>query len=321
MMESSQFNLNLLVALDALLAEKNVTHAGVRIHLSQSAMSGALNRLREFFNDELLVQVGRKMTLTPLAEELAGPLRDILLQVRATISTRPKFDPANSTRRFSLALSDYVTAVYMQNVLQRIERSAPRVTFELHSMGDRSVEALENGTLDFLIAPEAYLAADHPKEPLFSDTHVCIAWAKNKMVGKKLTLKQYLSLGHVIVHAFEGSMPSYDEWFLKRFKYERRVEVVTQSFDAAPQLIVGSNRIATVGLRLAKKYAAFLPLKVLRLPVEIPPMVEFLQWHKSRNQVPVYLWLRSMLREKNHAAPRATSARHSTRLAASSRAL
>lgn len=285
--------------MDALLAEKNVTRAGARIHLSQSAMSGALNRLRQFFDDELLVQVGRKMILTPLAEELAGPVRDILLQVRATISTRPNFDPAKSTRKFSLALSDYVTAVYMPNVLQRIKHCAPGVTFELHSLGDRSVEALENGTLDFLIAPEAYLASDHPSEPLFTDTHVCITWADNKGVGKKLSLKQYLSFGHVIVHAFEGSTPSYDEWFLKRFKYERRVEVVTQSFDAAPQLLVGTNRIATVGSRLAKKYAAFLPLKLTRLPIEIPPMVEFLQWHKSRSQVPAYLWLRNILKEKN----------------------
>jgi LysR family nod box-dependent transcriptional activator len=298
-MESSQFNLNLLVALDALLTEKNVTHAGARIHLSQSAMSGALGRLREFFDDELLVQVGRNMILTPLAEDLAGPVRDILLQVRATISTRPNFEPAKSTRKFSLALSDYVTAVYMQHVLQRVQRCAPSVTFELHSMGDRSVEALEAGTLDFLIAPEAYLAPDHPREPLFTDTHVCIAWEHNKKIGSRLSLKQYLSLGHVIVHAFEGSTPSYDEWFLKRFKYQRQVEVVTQSFDAAPQLIVGTNRIATVGSRLAKKYAAFLPLKITRLPVKIPPMVEFLQWHKSRSQVPSYIWLRNMLKEKN----------------------
>jgi LysR family transcriptional regulator, nod-box dependent transcriptional activator len=300
--ETSQFNLNLLVALDALLTEKNVTHAGARIHLSQSAMSGALSRLREFFGDQLLVQVGRNMILTPLAEELAGPVRDILLQVRATMSTRPNFEPATSTRKFSLALSDYVTAVYMQHVLQRIQGSAPGVTFELHSMGDRSVEALENGTLDFLIAPEAYLAPGHPREPLFTDTHVCIAWAGNKKLGKVLSLRQYLSLGHVIVHAFEGSTPSYDEWFLKRFKYQRRVEVVTQSFDAAPQLIVGTNRIATVGSRLAKKYAAFLPLKIARLPVRIPPMIEFLQWHKSRSQVPSYLWLRNMLKEKNGAS-------------------
>jgi LysR family transcriptional regulator, nod-box dependent transcriptional activator len=77
---------------------------------------------------------------------------------------------------------------------------------------------------------------------------------------------------------------------------------VTQSFDAAPQLIVGTNRIATVGSRLARKYAAFLPLKITRLPVRIPPMVEFLQWHKSRSRVPSYLWLRNMLKEKNGAS-------------------
>jgi LysR family transcriptional regulator, nod-box dependent transcriptional activator len=297
-MDLRQFNLNLLVALDALLTERNVSHAGVRIHLSQSAASNALARLREFFGDELLVPVGRKMVLTPLAEELVRPVRDILLQVQATISIQPKFNPSTSNRRFSLALSDYVTAVYMEDVLRHIKRHARGITFELRSVGDRSVEALESGNLDFLIAPEAYLASGHPKEPLFVDKHICVAWAGNARIGRTISLKQYLNLGHVIVHAFEGSTPSYDEWFLGRHKYKRRAEVVTQSFDAAPQLVVGTDRVTTVGKRLALKYAKFLPLKLIPLPVEIPPMIEVLQWHKSRNHDPACLWLRAVLKKE-----------------------
>jgi LysR family transcriptional regulator, nod-box dependent transcriptional activator len=297
-MDFSQFDLNLLVTLDALLTEKNVTHAGVRVHLSQSATSGALARLREFFHDDLLVPVGRKMVLTPLAGDLVRPVRDILLQMQATVTMRPKFDPASSDQHFSLALSDYVTTIFMADVLRYIKRVAPGITFELRSTGERSIEALEGGSLDFLIVPKAYVSRDHPSEVLFVETHTCIAWTGNSRIGKKLSLEEYLTLGHVMVHVGEGSAPNYEEWFLKRSKHKRKPEVITQSFDAAPQLVVGTDRIATVATRLAKKYAKFLPLKLIPVPVEIPPMVEVVQWHKSHNQDPAFLWLRRILRHQ-----------------------
>ncbi len=132
-MHFEQLDLNLLVALDALLTERSITAAGVRVHLTQSAMSGALSRLREFFNDELLTQVGRKMVPTPLGESLAEPVRQILLQVRATINTKPGFDPATSARHFSVMMSDYVDTVLMSEVLRRAEAVAPRVRFNLVS--------------------------------------------------------------------------------------------------------------------------------------------------------------------------------------------
>src|SRR5579871_2959732 len=94
-------------------------------------MSGSLARLREYFGDELLVQVGRKMVPTPLAESLAGPVREILLQIKTTISTRPVFEPASSRRRFTLMMSDYVSTVLMPEVLRRAEASAPHIGFEV----------------------------------------------------------------------------------------------------------------------------------------------------------------------------------------------
>ena len=99
-MRFNQLDLNLLVALDALLTERNITAAGVRLHLSQSAMSSALARLRDYFEDELLVQVGRKMAPTPLGDSLAGPVRKILIDIQTTIAAKPAFEPATSNRRF-----------------------------------------------------------------------------------------------------------------------------------------------------------------------------------------------------------------------------
>ena len=295
-MKLSQFDLNLLVALDALLAEKNVTRAGVRINLSQSATSATLARLRNFFQDRLLVPVGGKMVLTPLAQSLVKPVRNLLLQAQATIATQVRFNPQTSRRRFSVAVSDYATTVFMADALKNIQRLAPHLAFELVPTSERAVEALEAGTVDFLIAPDVFATKAHPKMPLFKDTHTVIAWTRNRRVGTKLSLEEYLSLGHVVIHVGEGTGPNFDELFLRRLRYKRRVEIVTHSFDVVPHLVVGTNRIATVATRLAGKYAKFLPLKSVPLPVEVPPMTEILQWHKYHDQDPAYVWLRGELR-------------------------
>jgi DNA-binding transcriptional LysR family regulator len=295
-MKLSQFDLNLLVALDALLTEENVTHAGMRIHLSQSATSAALARLRSFFQDQLLVPVGGRMVLTPMAKSLVKPVRSLLLQAQATIAMKAQFDPAHSRRHFSLAVSDYVATVFMADALTLVQRQAPHVTFELVPTSERAVEALEAGTLDFLIAPDVFAPKTHPKVPLFEDTHTVIAWTGNSRVGKRISLEQFLNMGHVAIHVGEGPGPNFDELFLRRLKYKRRAEVVAHSFDVVPHLVVGTNRIATVATRLAKKYAQFLPLKLIPLPIEVPPMTEVLQWHKYHDQDPAYIWLRGVLK-------------------------
>ncbi|MEP7308554.1 MAG: LysR family transcriptional regulator [Acidobacteriota bacterium] len=291
-----RFDLNLLVTLDALLTEKNVTRAGLRMNLSQSAMSGGLARLREFFQDQLLVPMGRQMVLTPLAQDLVQPVRDVLLQVQQTIVTKPRFEAATSARHFSIAVSDYVTSVLMVEVLREVQCQSPSITFELRPVGRRATEDLESGALDFLIAPELYASLVHPKETLFADTHMCVAWSKNRAIGTTISVEQYLTLGHVIVHVGELGSANYDERMLRAVNCRRNVEVVTASFDLAPQLVIGTERIATVPARLARKYAELLPIKLLRVPVDIPPIVEVLQWHRAHERDPAHLWLRSQLK-------------------------
>jgi DNA-binding transcriptional LysR family regulator len=232
-MELHRFDLNLLVTLDALLSERNVTRAGLRMNLSQSAMSGALGRLREFFQDELLVPMGRTMVLTPLAHDLMQPVRDVLLQVQSTIATKPQFDPATSTRHISVAVSDYVTSVLMADFLRDLQCQSPSITFELRPVGKRAAEDLESGELDLLIAPEMFASPVHPKEVLFEDTHTCIAWNKSKRVGATISVEQYLTLSHVIVHVGEIGSANYDERMLRAANHKRHVEVITPSFDLA----------------------------------------------------------------------------------------
>ena len=266
-MDFSGLDLNLLVALDALFVEKSVSRAGERLHLSQSATSGALARLREAFHDPLLVQAGRRMTLTPLAEGLVAPVREFLLRAEAILKSNLAFSPAASTRRFRMMMSDYAETVVMTEALPRLEKVAPNVTVELISNVEGGSEALERGEIDLAITPIKYLAAGHPSEHLFTDEFTCLAWSGNSQVDRRISLKTYLSLGHVVVRLGKHQqIPTFDEWFVERYGHERRIEVVATAFNLVPQLLIGTSRIATVHQRLATFYRRYLPLQLIAIP-------------------------------------------------------
>jgi DNA-binding transcriptional LysR family regulator len=287
-------DLNLLLVLDALFVEKNVTRAGERIHLSQSATSGALSRLREYFKDDLLVPVGRRMVLTPLAEELARPVHELLQQAEVVIRRRPVFSPESSERRFRIVMSDYVAIVLMTRALPEIQRQAPGITLQILPL---RTGALEQGDPDLVILPAQILAKDYPSEVLFHDEFVCIACAKNKLIKKALTVRDYLSLSHVVVRFGEQQeVASLEEEFLGNLGQKRRIEVVTTGFTLLPQLILGTTRIATIQRRLAEFYARQMQLKIVRLPKPLPRIEETMQWHAFRNADPGLLWLRRTLK-------------------------
>jgi DNA-binding transcriptional LysR family regulator len=125
---------------------------------------------------------------------------------------------------------------------------------------------------------------------------MCVAWRENRAIDATISVEQYLALGHVIVHVGELGSANYDERMLRAVNCRRNIEVVTASFDLAPQLVIGTERIATVPARLARKYADLLPIRLLPVPVDIPPIVEVLQWHRAHDRDPAHLWLRSQLK-------------------------
>ncbi len=308
-MDLGGLDLNLLVALDAMFAERSVSRAGERLHLSQSATSGALARLREVFQDQLLVPVGRKMVLTPVAEALVEPVRDFLLQAEAILHNNPVFDPASSTRKFRILMSDYVEMVLMTAALPRIEQFAPGIRFEFVSNVEGGFDALDRGEIDLSIAPSIRLTSEHPSEALFEDEFVCVVWSGNSRVKSAISLDEYLALGHIVVRfGKHRELTTFDEWFMERFGLERRIEVVTTAFNLVPQLLVGTSRIATLHRRLATSHQRYLPLKIMKPPFEIATLQESMQWHKSRDRDPGTVWLRSLLKSvvphaRIHEAP------------------
>ncbi|TDX18540.1 DNA-binding transcriptional LysR family regulator [Buttiauxella sp. BIGb0552] len=294
-MRFQHLDLNLLVALDVLLAEQNITRAAARLHMTQSAASGVLNRLRNYFDDELLSQVGRKMVPTALAKELQEPTREVLLKINTTIARRPADDPLTSKRHFRIMASDYMINVLLCDVLRVVNKEAPGMTFEFFSPDQHSVDLLLRGELDLMLAPEKFMLPDHEMQLLFEEQYVCLVCENNEFVGDTLTLENYLELGHTTVSFGRERTSGLEEWLLNEYGIQRRLEVVAHSYHSLPQMLIGTNRIATIHRRLAAQFAKRMPLRMLSSPVDLPVMREFMCWNRTHNNDQPAAWLRDKI--------------------------
>jgi LysR family nod box-dependent transcriptional activator len=301
-MRFNRLDLNLLVALDVLLSEKSITRGAKRLNLSQSATSGVLARLRDYFKDELLVLVGRNLVLTPLAVSLSEPVRDVLLQIQSTIEIKPEFDPHTAKREFRLIASDYVSTVLLGELGRRIGAIAPGITLDVFPTTLSAIEQLDRGDVDLVILPRKFISESQPTEVLFEETYTCIVWAGNDQVGDRLSLDQYMGLGHVSSR-FGASVTSFEEWFLKDKGYDRRIEVTTTNFTSIPHFVIGTNRIATMHTRLARTLARYYPIRLVPPPLTIPKVDMCMQWNRFLDQDPAHLWLRALLAEVASAEP------------------
>lgn len=294
-MRFKQLDLNLLVALDHLLALQSVSLAADRMNMSQSAMSNALTRLRTYFDDPLLVQVGRRMELTPRAESMQMAVRDILVRVEATIQAAPVFDPTSSTRTFNILLSDYTMSVLMPQVLSLAQAEGASVRFNLMAQTDQPYLLLDQGEADLLIAPSRFVSPDHPSELVYADRYVCVVWREGRYGAGPLTEDMFRDAGHAVMVP-PNDAHSMESEALAAHGIDRRVEVRTFSFSVLPNLIVGTDRIATVHGHIAREVANHLPLSIHPLPIDIGTLDQTMQWHGYRDTDPGLIWLRDLLR-------------------------
>ncbi|QDD91866.1 LysR family transcriptional regulator [Pseudomonas oryzihabitans] len=294
-MRFNKLDLNLLVALDALLSTKNVSRAAERLHITQSATSNALARLREHFDDDLLVPLGRQMELTARAHEMADAIRDILVRIETTVEARPVFVPAESERLFRLLISDYTLMTLIPKLIARAFAEAPGVRFEFVPQVAHPQKILERGETDVLIVPQEYCSTEHPSEILFQDSYCAVVWKESELARGVLTAQRYLAAGHVVIQPRDGK-PALDDWFVQRLGLVRRVEMSTFMFSSAAHLVVGTERIATTHRHLASQVALEHPVVMRELPFQMPVINQALQWHTYRTADPGVAWLRDLLR-------------------------
>jgi DNA-binding transcriptional LysR family regulator len=296
-MRFNKLDLNLLVALDVLLKERSVTRAAETLNLSASAMSNALARLREYFDDELLVQIGRKMEVTPRAEALQEAVREVLLRIDSTIAAPPAFDPAGSDRLFRIFASDYTQIVLAPAMLSLAARARGTVRFEFAPQVNEPHRYLERGEADLLIIPTGFTSPDHPREVLYRENFVCMVWRGGAMAEGELSFERYVAAEHVVMQPAGGRADAFEGWFLKRYGITRRVSVLTYSFITLPALLVGTDRVATVHERVARRLVGAWPLEIRPTPIPFDPMEQAMQWHKFRTNDPGLAWLRNLLVE------------------------
>jgi LysR family nod box-dependent transcriptional activator len=295
-MRLNRLDLNLLVGLDVLLSEKSITRAGHRLNLSQSATSGVLARLRDYFQDELLVPVGRTLVLTPLANSISQPLRDVLLQIQTTIEIKPDFDPNTATREFRIVASDYISTVLLGELSRRTAALGSGITIDISPTSSHSYDLLDRGEVDLMILPRKFMSDSHPTELLFEETYTCIVWSGNTEIGDSMSLEEYMALGHVSCR-FGPSSTSFEEWFMKDSGYDRRIEVTTSNFTSLPHFVIGTNRIATMHSRLARTLACYYPIRMVPPPLAIPRLDMCMQWNRFLEKDLSHLWLRALLVE------------------------
>jgi LysR family transcriptional regulator, nod-box dependent transcriptional activator len=296
-MRFKKLDLNLLVALDVLLKERSVSRAAEALNLSASATSNALARLREYFDDELLVQIGRKMELTPRAESLHGAVRDVLLRIDSTIADQPVFDPDGSDRVFRIFASDYTQLVLAPALLALNARDRSTVRFEFLPQIATPHRQLERGEADLLIIPTGFMSPDHPRELLYHEDFVCMVWRESALAQGELTLDRYVNAEHVAMQPAGGLADAFEGWFLRRFGVTRRVAVSTYSFITLPAMLVGTQYVATVHARIAQRMVKAFPLEIRPTPMPFDRMEQSVQWHKFRSNDPGLVWLRGLLAE------------------------
>jgi LysR family transcriptional regulator, nod-box dependent transcriptional activator len=295
-MRFNGLDLNLLLAFQVLLEERNVTRAARRLNISQPAMSAALARLRDYFQDDLLVVQGKQMHPTAQAESLAGPVRRMLADLDSLLTSSARFDPATSQRTFRMVASDYITSSVIGSLTRRFASVAPRVRLEIMLPCEEAAQLVMEGQADLTITPEDFLDPDQPAEFLCEERQVVVAWKENPALAQGLNEADFRRLGHVAVHVGSNRVPSFADRHLERMGVERRIDITCGCFTVLPWLICGTERLAVLHERLARQLITQFPLVMAQLPFEFPVMREMIQYHKTREADEGLRWLRSALK-------------------------
>ncbi len=304
-MNLNRIDLNLLVYLDALLRERNVTQAANQLNLSQPAMSNGLRRLRELFDDPLLVRTSDGMTPTERALELEPIVREVLTSIERAVQPRSEFDPASARRVFRIMASDYAEATLFPSVLGRLRALAPDITLDIMTPSDVSFLDVERGKVDMVINRFDSMPQSFHQIHLWDDSFTCVLGADNPVL-EDFSLENYLAADHIWVSKTGmgvgvGVNPDdvqrlgWVDAALNKLGKKRQIRVFTRHYQAAMTLAEQNDLIVTVPTR-----AALLkrnnPRVVLRdPPLEIPPLELKMAWSPLLQHNAANRWLRKLI--------------------------
>ena len=294
-MNLNKVDLNLFVVFDAIYTEANLTRAGQIIGITQPAVSNALARLRESFNDPLFVRTAQGMVPTPMAQNIINPVRSALALLRVSVQESRTFNPLQANKTFRMSMTDLTEAVVLPPLFQRLRKQAPSVVVEsLLSHRRETTSDLAAGRLDFAI--DAPLNTDpqvrHVK--LMEDRYVCAMRPAHPLAGQpSISLDEYLGLTHIHISTRRNGLGQVD-LALGKMGLQRKITLRSQHYLMASNVLQHTDMVMTVPERFARRHA----LHFVGLPLnELPNVETHLYWHESTEQDPANRWMRELLIE------------------------
>lgn len=289
--ELRKIDLNLLLALHALLSERHVTRAALRLHRSQPAVSHALAQLRAHFDDPLLIRQNGQMALSARAQALAKPLQDALGSLNGLLAT-PRFDPALAQRRFRLSLSDYSSRIILPPLVRHLRRVAPGVDLAISQASRETMLAqLLDGELDLALGIFPELPPAITAQTLFEDSFISVADRQVLPAKGGLALDDWLARPHVLM-AMRPDAHDEIERALAERGLRRRIALALPHWSAAVEVLAGTDLVLTVARRAVGPLRPYKTLRAFTPPLPIPALAYQQAWHTRKDSDPGHRWLR-----------------------------
>lgn len=299
-MNFATFDLNLLRVLDAVFIEGSTVKAADKLALSQSAVSGALSRLRYAFNDPLFVRQGNKLVATEFAETLRAPLREELERLESLLTPANSFDPATAEGTFRIAASDFFAEMLMPALGDLLYKEAPGIRAQLLDLVPSNyVDSLDRRNADIALIPEMDLPSWVASKPMFKSGFHVIGRRNNPALqpyepGKKLPMDVFCDLHHVLFSP-EGNLAAMGDAALAKVGKSRQVAMTLPVFSGVCRTVSESDLIALVPEQLAAKVAKDFDLNVYLPPMDINPALIIGIWHKRLENAPLAAWMREKI--------------------------
>lgn len=291
----SAIDLNILVALDAILTERNVTRAAARIGRSQPATSHALRRARELFHDPLLVRIRGSYELTARGRLIAPNIHRLLRELGTVLNAHEEFDPA-AVDCVTIGATDYVGFVLLPHLFQSLREVEPRLSMRMRTVeGPDALDPVASGAVDVALGAFPQVPVGLRTEELFDEDFVCVRRRNGSGRASRISARQFAALGHVLVVS-PGSGQGPVDQALARAGLARHVVASVPQFLVAPAIVANTDLVLTTGRRIAERFAAPLGLETFPPPFELPPFTVRMVWHPRTENDSVGKWLRSHVR-------------------------
>ncbi|MBH2895029.1 LysR family transcriptional regulator [Serratia ureilytica] len=290
-------DLNLLKFLSTLLRERNVTRAGARMGLSQPAASRALSRLRELFQDKVVVRTSSGVEPTPRILALEPLVERLLEDIRGIVAPA-QFDPATAQQRFTIACLDHIASIVLPKLVARTEQAAPGVTLDIPPPSGNNVDSVARGDADIALGvfDSQRLPAGFHQRKLYDEDLVCVTRRGHPLLSSRLPLEAFAASSHIVV-TITGQGNAQIDTALAALGKSRRVSMRLPHFLVAPTIVASSDLILSLPRRLAMHITQSLPLEVTELPLRAETFSMSMIWHERAHGDPAQIWLRQQIIE------------------------